>query len=51
MHGEGNGTTEISYILVRLLQEFPVITSKNAKGFQEAKAVSFYNKHGVLISM
>lgn len=44
--------TEVSYVLVRLLQEFEEITMDEAdmgRPFREAKAVSFYNDGGVRI--
>lgn len=44
--------TEVAYVLVRLLQEFPAITVDDADighPFREARAVSFYNKEGVRI--
>lgn len=44
--------TEVSYVLVRLLQEFGEITIDKAdigRPFREAKAVSFYNDGGVRI--
>lgn len=43
---------EVKYVLVRLLQEFSVITVDDAdagKPFKEAEAVSFYNREGVRI--
>lgn len=44
--------TEVAYVLVRLLQEFSVITMDDAVAavpFKEARAVSFYNDGGVHI--
>lgn len=44
--------TEVAYVLVRLLQEFPTMTLDDAdvgKPFREAEAVSFYNEGGVRI--
>ena len=43
--------TEISYMIVRILQEFPVIANQDPRPFKEAKAVSFYNTYGTKISM
>lgn len=48
--GRDMALMEVSYILVRLLQEFPVIEGKHTKEFEEARAVSFYNENGVLVS-
>ncbi|KAK3180015.1 hypothetical protein K4F52_008593 [Lecanicillium sp. MT-2017a] len=42
---------EVSYILVRLLQEFPILKGEDTREFKEAKAVSFYNANGVLMSL
>lgn len=44
--------TEVAYVLVRLLQEFSVITMDDAdaaRPFKEARAVSFYNDGGIHI--
>lgn len=44
--------TEVAYVLVRLLQEFPTMTLDDqdvGKPFREAEAVSFYNEGGVHI--
>lgn len=46
--------TEVTYVLVRLLQEFPTLAmdeSDAARPFREAKAVSFYNEGGVNIRL
>lgn len=43
--------TEISYVLVRLLQEFDKMETRDARGFREAEAVSFYSAHGAEISV
>lgn len=44
--------TEVAYVIVRLLQEFPLLAMSAADmgvPFKEAKAVSFYNEGGVPI--
>lgn len=50
--GQAMVQTEVAYVLVRLLQEFPsiVIDEEDVdRPFKEAKAVSFYNEGGVSI--
>jgi len=42
---------EVSYIIVRLLQTFEEIKNEDQRSFKEAKAVSFYNAHGTLVSV
>lgn len=42
---------EVSYILVRILQEFATLKCEDSRPFEEAKAVSFYNEHGTLVSI
>lgn len=42
---------EVSYILVRLLQEFPILQREDTREFKEAKAVSFYNANGAMMSL
>ncbi|KAJ4408679.1 hypothetical protein N0V82_009633 [Gnomoniopsis sp. IMI 355080] len=45
---------EVTYVVVRLLQEFPTLAIDEAdaeKPFKEAKAVSFYNEGGVRIRL
>lgn len=45
---------EVTYVLVRLLQEFPTLAIDEAdaeRPFKEAKAVSFYNEGGVRIRL
>lgn len=50
--GQAMVQTEVTYVLVRLLQEFPSLSMDAADvgvPFREAKAVSFYNEGGVNI--
>lgn len=50
--GQAMVLTEVSYVLARLLQEFPSLAMDAADvgvPFKEAKAVSFYNEGGVNI--
>ncbi|KAK2614945.1 hypothetical protein N8I77_001733 [Diaporthe amygdali] len=52
--GQQIARNEVSYIIVRLLQEFPRLRAKEEvepKPFREAKAVSFYNAYGVWVSV
>lgn len=45
---------EVTYVIVRLLQEFPVLAMDAAdaeRPFREAQAVSFYNEGGVRIQL
>lgn len=50
--GQAMVQTEVTYVVVRLLQEFPTIATGEADlgmPFKEAQAVSFYNEGGVNI--
>lgn len=50
--GQAMVQTEVTYVLVRLLQAFPSLAMDAAEvgvPFREAKAVSFYNEGGVNI--
>ena len=47
--GQQMAQTEISYTIVRLLQEFVTIESKDDRPFKEARAVSFYNAYGTMV--
>lgn len=49
--GQQMAQAEISYTIVRLLQEFSTIESKDDRAFKEARAVSFYNAYGTMVSM
>ncbi|XWW97675.1 hypothetical protein V2A60_005661 [Cordyceps javanica] len=49
--GQQMAQTEISYVLVRLLQAFGTLASRDERPFREAEAVSFYNAHGTLVEM
>lgn len=50
--GQAMVQREVTYVVVRLLQEFPTLGMDDAEigvPFKEAKAVSFYNEGGVNI--
>ncbi|PMB69887.1 Cytochrome P450 52A11 [Beauveria bassiana] len=49
--GQQMAQTEISYVLVRLLQAFGTLESRDDRPFCEAEAVSFYNAHGTMVEM
>ncbi|KAM3557991.1 hypothetical protein ARSEF4850_004818 [Beauveria asiatica] len=49
--GQQMAQTEISYVLVRLLQAFEKMESRDERPFCEAEAVSFYNAHGTMVEM
>ncbi len=49
--GQQMAQTEISYVLVRLLQVFGTLESRDERPFREAQAVSFYSAHGTMVEM
>ncbi|OAA74690.1 Cytochrome P450 [Akanthomyces lecanii RCEF 1005] len=49
--GQQMAQTEISYVLVRLLQVFGTLRSRDERPFREAEAVSFYSAHGTMVEM
>ncbi|KAI3398927.1 hypothetical protein diail_8250 [Diaporthe ilicicola] len=52
--GQKMALDEVSYVIVRLLQEFPCLVTKAGvehSPFKEAEAVSFYNADGVWVSL
>lgn len=54
--GQRMALAEVSYVIVRLLQEFPTLAvtreeEAEQKPFREAKAVSFCNADGVWVSV
>ncbi|KAM3508845.1 hypothetical protein MY11210_006556 [Beauveria gryllotalpidicola] len=49
--GQQMAQTEISYVLVRLLQAFGTLESRDDRPFCEAEAVSFYSAHGTMVEM
>lgn len=49
--GQQMAQTEISYVLLRLLQTFERLESRDDRPFREAEAVSFYSAHGTLVGM
>lgn len=49
--GQQMAQMEISYVLVRLLQVFPTLESRDGRPFREAEAVSFYSALGTLVAM
>lgn len=53
--GQQMAQAEVSYVIVRLLQEFPSLTGTREEAehtpFREAKAVSFCNADGVWVSV
>lgn len=52
--GQAMVQAEVTYVIVRLLQEFPVLAMDSAdveRPFKEAQAVSFYNEGGVRIQL
>ncbi|KAJ3497075.1 hypothetical protein NLG97_g2179 [Lecanicillium saksenae] len=49
--GQQMAQMEISYVLVRLLQAFETLDSRDERPFREAEAVSFYSAHGTMVGM
>lgn len=49
--GQQMAQTEIAYVLVRLLQTFDSVESRDERPFREAEAVSFYSAHGTMVTM
>ena len=49
--GQQVALSRISYVIVRLLQAFSQIESRDERPFKEAKAVSFFNGHGTILAM
>lgn len=49
--GERLAVLEVSYVLVRLLQAFEVITDVQPRLFVEKRSVLFKNAHGTMVSM
>ncbi|OAA74176.1 cytochrome P450 [Cordyceps fumosorosea ARSEF 2679] len=49
--GQQMAQTEIAYVLVRLLQAFETLESRDERPFREAEAVSFYSGNGTWVEM
>lgn len=49
--GQEMAQREIAYVLLRLLQAFGEMESRDKRPFREAEAVSFYSAHGTMVAM